>query len=72
MNIARLCIGLLTASLGLLWLLQGVGMVQVRPILCFANCVPVQGPSSRWAVIGIMMLTAGGAAVVWSLKRRSR
>jgi len=62
--------GLVAALLGGLWLLQGVGIVHLRPILCFADCVPVQGPAVIWAVIGALMLTGGGAALLWSWKRR--
>jgi hypothetical protein len=62
--------GLIAALLGGLWLLQGLGMVNIRPILCFANCVPVQGPSTTWAVIGAVVLTAGSALMFWSLKPR--
>jgi hypothetical protein len=64
-------IGLVAALLGGLWLLQGIGVVHLRPILCFADCDPVQGPSATWAVIGALMLMAGGAALLWSWKRRS-
>jgi hypothetical protein len=64
-------VGLIAALLGGLWLLQGLGMVHVRPILCFADCDPVQGPSATWAVIGAFMLALGACAVFWSLKRRS-
>ncbi len=65
-------VGLTAALLGGLWLLQGLGLVQMQPILCFANCVPVQGPSATWTVIGAAVFTAGGAAVFWSLKSRTR
>lgn len=70
MTKAALCAGLIAALLGGLWLLQGLGVVHLRPVLCFADCVPIQGPSALWAVIGAVMFSAGGAAVVWSLKRR--
>jgi hypothetical protein len=62
--------GLIAALLGGLWLLQGLGIVHLRPILCFADCVPVQGPSTTWAVIGAAVLAAGGAVMFWSWKRR--
>jgi hypothetical protein len=62
--------GLIAALLGGLWMLQGLGIVHLRPILCFANCVPVQGPSATWAVIGAVVLVAGGAVMRWSLRRR--
>ena len=32
-----LIVGLIGVLLGGLWLLQGLGLVQVRPILCFAS-----------------------------------
>lgn len=63
-------VSLIAASLGALWLLQGLGIVHLRPILCFADCVPIQGPSATWAVVGAVMATAGGAAL-WSLMRRT-
>ena len=63
-------VGLAAALLGGLWLLQGIGIVHLRPILCFADCVPVQGPSVIWAVAGALMFIAGGAAFFWSWKRR--
>ena len=55
--------------LGGLWLLQGLGIVHLRPLLCFADCAPVQGPSATWIVIGAITLTVGGLGVVWLGKR---
>jgi hypothetical protein len=69
MKKVALVIGLIAAPLGALWLLQGLGIVHLRPILCFADCVPVQGPSTAWAVIGALLFTSGGTAVWWSLTR---
>lgn len=63
--------GLVTAVLGALWLLQGLGLAHIRPILCFGDCVPLQGPSVTWAIVGALVLTLGGAAMFWSLKRRT-
>jgi hypothetical protein len=67
-----LVVGMLSVLLGGLWLLQGLGVVHIRPILCFANCAPVQGPSSTWAVIGVLVLTAGILAIRYSRNRRTR
>ena len=64
--------GLAAALLGGLWLLQGLGIVHMRPILCFADCAPLQGPSTTWALIGAGVLAVGGSVVFWSLKRRGR
>ncbi len=64
--------GLIAALLGGPWLLQGLGIVQMQPILCFANCAPIQGPSATWAVLGAVVLAVGGAVVYLSLKKRLR
>ena len=63
-------IGLITALLGGLWLFQGLGIVHIRPVLCFVDCDPVQGSSITWDVIGVGVFAVGGVAVFWSLKRR--
>jgi uncharacterized membrane protein YbaN (DUF454 family) len=65
-----LVVGVIGVLLGGLWLLQGLGVVHVRPILCFADCAPVQGTSTAWAIIGFLMLTAGVIAIFFSLKGR--
>ena len=59
-------IGFVIALLGGLWLLQGLGIVHIRPILCFADCVPVLGASTTWAVVGAIALVFGGIAMFWS------
>ena len=68
-RIMALVLGIITILLGGLWLLQGLGIVQMRPILCFADCAPVQGPSLTWAIVGAAALAVGGFGVVWSRKR---
>ena len=64
-----LCIGIIATALGALWLLQGLGVVQLRPILCFVDCAPVQGPSTTWVIVGAVMLSLGCCSVFWLLKR---
>ena len=64
--------GVISVLLGGLWLLQGLNLVHVRPILCFADCVPLQGPSPTWAIIGFFVVAAGVLAILYSLKRRTR
>lgn len=66
MRIVALVFGIVAVLLGGLWLLQGLGIVQLQPILCFADCAAVQGPSLTWAVIGAIALAVGGYAVFWS------
>ncbi len=72
MRVMALILGIIGVLLGGLWLLQGLGLVHVRPILCFANCAPVQGPSSTWTIIGAVVLTAGILAIRRSRRSRIR
>jgi hypothetical protein len=67
-----LVVSVIAVLLGGLWLLQGLGLVQVRPILCFADCEPVQGPSSTWLIVGILVVTGGILGVRYSFKHRAR
>jgi hypothetical protein len=63
-------VGALAIMLGGLWLLQGLGAVRLRPILCFADCAPVQGPSTTWALIGAAAVVAGAWVLFRALRRR--
>jgi hypothetical protein len=63
-------IGVLAVLLGGLWLLQGLGMVHMKPILCFADCATLQGPSTTWAVIGAVVAAAGLPGAFYGFKRR--
>lgn len=69
MRIAALVFGIIAVLLCGLWLLQGLGVVHVRPILCFADCATIQGPSFTWAVVGALAIVVGGLAVFWSRRR---
>ncbi len=71
MRRAEKILGIICALLGGLWLLQGLGIVHVRPILCFANCAPIQGPSLAWTVMGAFALAVGGLVIFWALKRNN-
>ena len=72
MRIIALVGGVLGVLLGGLWMLQGLGLVHLRPILCFANCEPVQGPSALWAIVGAIVFTMGIFALRSSRARRGR
>jgi hypothetical protein len=63
---AALVLGVLSVLLGGLWLLQGLGVVRMRPILCFANCTPLEGPSTTWAIAGAIALVVGVLAIRFS------
>lgn len=67
-RLLALLFGIITFLLGTLWLLQGLGIVHVRPILCFADCAPVQGPSVTWTTIGAIAMAVGASCVLWFRK----
>ena len=61
--------GLILVLLGGLWFLQGTGLVTIPPILCVAECEPLEGPSLPWAIAGLVALLVG-AALLWRSRRR--
>lgn len=65
-------LGVLAVLLGGLWLLQGLGVVHLRPILCVADCEPLQGPSATWAVTGFLVLAAGILVIRYARNARTR
>jgi hypothetical protein len=70
MKIAASILGVIAILLGGLWFLQGVGIVRIPPILCVANCEPIEGPAPVWAIVGLVVLLAGVLALVWGIRRR--
>lgn len=72
MRIVALVFGVIGVLLGGLWLLQGLGLVHIAPILCVAECEPIEGTSPAWAGLGAIVLLAGVLASVYGLKRRKR
>lgn len=63
-------IGVLALLLGGLWLFQGLGIVHLRPILCFTDCATVQGRSSGWAFAGSVVAAMGLLAIAFASRRR--
>jgi len=58
--------------LGSLWLLQGTGLLHVRPILCLADCKPLEGRSVGWMTAGAVVLLGGLLAIAAGFRRRGR
>jgi hypothetical protein len=58
-RVALLSGGAMLLLLGLLWFLQGVGIVHMQPILCFANCEPITGPQVLWTMFGLVAVGVG-------------
>lgn len=70
LKIAATILGAIAILLGGLWLLQGLGIVVIEPILCVAECEAVAGPNATWAIAGAALLVVGVAAVFFALRRR--
>ena len=71
MKAFKVVAGLILTALGLLWTMQGADLIQIKPILCVANCEPVTGGSTLWLSIGIIT-TVIGLALLASLKFKRR
>ena len=69
-TIARILFGVALMLLGLLWLLQGADLVHIRPILCVANCKPLQGGSVGWMAAGALVLVVGLLVIASGIRRR--
>jgi hypothetical protein len=61
--------GIVAVLLGGLWFLQGVGAVHMQPILCVADCEPLEGPSPGWAAAGLVVFLVGLAALWYAIRR---
>ena len=68
-QIAITIIGLILAFFGLLWFLQGIAILNVCPVLCFADCECITGGSLLWEIAGAITLIIGIAIVYLSLNR---
>jgi len=65
-------LGVASVLLGGLWFLQGADLIHLRPILCFADCKPVEGGSIGWMTAGVFLLVAGVLAIRAGLRARGR
>jgi hypothetical protein len=62
-------LGLAAVALGGLWLLQGLDIVRIRPILCFADCAVMKGGSLTWTIVGAALAIAGAGVLLRALRR---
>ncbi len=69
-TLARILFGVALTFLGLLWLLQGADLVHIRPILCVANCNPLEGGSVGWMTAGALVLVVGLLVVASGVRGR--
>lgn len=70
MRTFSLIAGVVIALLGAFWLLQGLGLVTVKPLLCVADCRPVEGPAPGWSLAGLVALALGIAGIRIGAARR--
>ena len=70
-RMAALLAGVIFALLGILWFLQGTGILTIPPILCFANCEPIIGGSPVWLAVGVVVSLIGIIIIAFSLKGRT-
>ncbi len=68
-QIAGGIIGAFIAFLGLLWSLQGTGILQVRPVVCVSNCEEIVGGSPLWAAVGVVTFIIGILILIVSVRR---
>jgi hypothetical protein len=71
-SVTWIVLGVASMLLGLLWLLQGADLLHIRPILCFADCEPVEGGSIGWMMAGVLLLIVGLVAMRSGLRGRGR
>jgi MYXO-CTERM domain-containing protein len=71
MRVLAVVLGLVGVALGGLWLLQGLDLVHIRPLLCVAECQVVEKGSAVWAVVGAAVGAAGLAAIAFGARRRA-
>lgn len=65
-------LGVIVALLGMLWLVQGLGIIQIDPILCAGDCEPITGRSVEWTITGTIASFVGIVSVGAGLRRVNR
>ena len=68
-SLAGILVGGFIAFLGLLWFLQGTGILHLRPIMCVANCEEIVSTSPTWAIAGAVAFIIGSVIAVMSVRR---
>ena len=54
--------------LGAFWFLQGMGIINVCPILCFADCACIEGGSQFWSMVGAAVFLFGTLMMIITIK----
>ncbi len=62
-------VGVIVALLGLLWFLQGAGIIQMCPVLCVMDCKCITGGSPFWEAAGAIVFIIGIVIIGLSVRR---
>lgn len=68
-RLAAAVVGVIVALLGLLWFLQGAGILLLCPVLCFVDCECVMSGSPFWEAAGAIAFVIGITILGVSVRR---
>ena len=69
-SVIQIIISIVAIILGGFWFLQGIGILNVCPILCFADCACIEGGSQIWAVVGAGVFTIGILTIIVTMRHK--
>ena len=68
-QLAASLVGVIVALLGLLWFLQGAGILRLCPVLCITDCGCVTSGSQFWEATGAIAFIIGITIVGVGVRR---
>ena len=68
-KLAAALVGIIVALLGLVWFLQGAGILHLCPVLCVMDCECVTSGSQFWEAAGAIAFIIGIIIVGVSVRR---
>jgi hypothetical protein len=69
-KIAQLILALIATFLGGFWFMQGIGILNVCPILSFADCACIEGGSTLWTVVGAIVFIVGILTIITTMNQQ--
>ena len=66
--LAAALVGVIMALLGLMWFLQGAGILLLCPVLCVMDCECVTGGSPFWEAAGPITSVIGIVIIIVSIR----
>jgi hypothetical protein len=67
-KLAAAFVGAIVALIGLVWFLQGAGMIHMCPVFCVMDCECVTGGSQFWEAAGAITFIVGVLIIVVSMR----